>query len=631
MKHFHSITIRNLQAALRAVPYAQWKEAAATAGNSASQVRDEILSPYWTELEQRGAGFSAHPIPVLPFSLFQRFGQDGDRKQYELHYFERRTRLSTLAMLCLHEHDDGRRAQWRTALEDSIWEICNEYTWVLPAHVGLFHAQYPRGIWDRPAPPRESVDLFAADTAFALAEIVTLLATELHPWVISRVKDELDRRVLRVYFYDPVPQNWEMKTNNWPAVCAAGTGGAALYEIADPERLSGMLWRVLQAFDAHLSGFDEQGATPEGVGYWQFGFGYFVYFAELLRERTAGSVDLLAIPAIREIAKFPARCSLSHGMMINFSDSAPTVKLSRGLLSRLRRLFPHTWMPSGELQTTDFQSSWIPFSRNLFWAEKEVSRVAEIEEELFFPGHQWVISKVAGGKIAFAAKGGHNGEPHNHNDLGHFILHANGCNILADLGTGEYTRQYFQPEYRYDTWNAGSKGHSVPVVDGSDQAAGEAYCAQVTEYTRTESGVKFGLNLTKAYACARLERLERTFTWVKSLQKPVLTLQDEALFSSCPDSFVEVFISSIEPREETVGTIKLGAVRMRYEHRLWEANWERHTVFASGDMTTFWRIKLKRKHLTASFQCEIRFELDGDEEVREGEKVNDNGVRQLQE
>ncbi len=252
----------------------------------------------YDEFRRAGELMLETPIPQLPFSVFLLFGKDGDRKQYEDGYFERRKRLSILA--ALHLIDGGSR--WISALEDLIWAICEESTWVIPACVGLNDNAYPE-VWDRPLPPLELIDLFAGETSFALAELISLFDGDLHPWVVDRVKKELKRRIIDVFFYDPLPQNWEMKTNNWPAVCAACLGGTVIYLEDDSEKLAGMLWRVLHSMKAHLSGFDADGATAEGITYWQYGFGFYVYFSELLKERTEGRIDLLSGERIGLIAE----------------------------------------------------------------------------------------------------------------------------------------------------------------------------------------------------------------------------------------------------------------------------------------------------------------------------------------
>lgn len=61
------------------------------------------------------------------------------------------------------------------------------------------------------------------------------------------------------------------------------------------------------------------------------------------------------------------------------------------------------------------------------------------------PDSQWVICE-SDNHIAMACKGGNNGESHNHNDIGHFLYETEGVLLLTDLGSGEYTRQYFSKE-----------------------------------------------------------------------------------------------------------------------------------------------------------------------------------------
>ena len=330
------------------------------------------------------------PLQPLLYSKFLLFGQTGNRTSYEDLLFDRRKRLSVFAML--HLMEGGNR--WISGLEDLIWAICDEHTWVLPAHVGLNDNKYP-DIWDRPLPPVESVDLFAGDTAFALAEIIFLHGKDLHPWVVDRVKKEIQRRIVKVYFHDPVPQNWEMKTNNWPAVCAACAGGVVLYLEEDSERLAGMIWRVLQSLKNFLSGFDAEGATPEGIAYWQYGFGFYVYFSELLKERTGGCIDLLRGQHLNKIAHFPEACLLSGDRVVNFSDAPDRVELSRGLFIRLNEIFADTIVPDGDMVFNSMVRCWVAFSRNVLWslfAEKQTDSFRKEESaqqmDYYFKGHK---------------------------------------------------------------------------------------------------------------------------------------------------------------------------------------------------------------------------------------------------
>ncbi|MEV4087072.1 hypothetical protein AB0J43_43105, partial [Nonomuraea fuscirosea] len=115
----------------------------------------------------------ATPAPELTFTLWRRFADTGDRLAYERAYFERRRRL---AALVLAAHLDGRPDP---ALDDLLWSVCDERTWVLPAHE-------PQ---DRPG--EAFVDLFAAETGHTLAEAATLLDGLADPRVLARVREEV--------------------------------------------------------------------------------------------------------------------------------------------------------------------------------------------------------------------------------------------------------------------------------------------------------------------------------------------------------------------------------------------------------------------------------------------------------
>ena len=155
---------------------------------------------------------------------------------------------------------------------------------------------------------------------------------------------------------------------------------------------------------------------------------------------------------------------------------------------------------------------------------------------MFLEDAQWVISRKTGNghTASFAAKGGHNDEPHNHNDLGSFMFSVDEEVFLCDLGGGLYTRQYFSEE-RYNMLVTGSQGHSVPIVNGNYQKEGKAFAAQQVSAVLNEEKVIFSADLTKAYPECDLESLNRKLTFVKG-KIPSLVLQDTATFQNeiCP-------------------------------------------------------------------------------------------------
>ena len=199
--------------------------------------------------------------------------------------------------------------------------------------------------------------------------------------------------------------------------------------------------------------------------------------------------------------------------------------------------------------------------------------------------------RADGAAYCFAAKGGHNGESHNHNDCGHFMLHADGEVYLADLGRGLYTKEYFGPD-RYSFWCNGSQGHSLPIVRGQLQREGAGYRAVVTEASVLDAEDRLVLELSGAYpADAGLVGLERSFVWRKA-GSPELTLVDRFAFgegaheaASPEEPVVERFITFIEPVLVKEGIVSLSGrhcLHVGYDAVAW-----RPVVTARSDLDHF--------------------------------------------
>ena len=121
---------------------------------------DNMLAEIKLELDQY---LQVEETP-LTFSDFRQFFDSGSRIEYEKIYFQKRKRLNTFAIMSLLEPDEH---QYLLALENTIWSICNEFSWCLPAHYSI--------------EAEANIDLFAAETAFTLAEILSLFKNRLHP------------------------------------------------------------------------------------------------------------------------------------------------------------------------------------------------------------------------------------------------------------------------------------------------------------------------------------------------------------------------------------------------------------------------------------------------------------------
>lgn len=524
---------------------------------------EDVYADILKEVVEEAERAKRETLRPLPFSAFHCFEKQGTRLEYENPYFDRRRRLAGLVFATLIEKTD----RYLPTLENLIWDICGEYTWCVPAHL-------PFGLEALQRNPREAkgiIDLFAAETAHGLAEALYLLGDKLNPWIAYRIKTEIRERTLEPLYRESSRFWWEGSTNNWSAVCAGAVGMAALLVEDDKERLAGLIGRLLQALECYMEGFHNDGGCPEGIGYWLYGFGYYTYFAEMLEAYTTGALRLLDSEKSRSITQFPQAIALSNGCCVSYSDASARAKLHTGMVSKLveRYELPAPYMEGVPSFHQDHCYRFAHISRNLLWSDPKrlghsiPAGVWELEDL------QWYVSRHLAGDemIAFSAKGGHNGEPHNHNDVANFILHAAGENLLTDLGAGVYTKDYFG-EKRYTFLHNSSKGHSVPLIDGQEQQEGTGAGAVVTGKKLKPEELFLELDATAAYPVPHLKRFLRRFEWSFAGGTGRLRLSDCFQFAAAPQRLEEVFISHIEPVLEP-GAIEWrggrGAARLQYD------------------------------------------------------------------
>ncbi|MFN3265367.1 MAG: heparinase II/III family protein [Deinococcales bacterium] len=473
-------------------------------------------------------------IPTLSYSAWRTYERTGERTDYDKPYFERRALLAGLALHCVLEPDDSSALK---RLHNLIYAILEESTWANPPHVAQSVFEAGQAF--------EVIDLFAAETAHALAETLSLLGERLETALQNRILLELERRIWNPYARLERPV-WEAKRNNWSAVCSSCLGMVALLTLRDPKRIIGVIARVLETLKIFFSGYSQSGATPEGIAYWRYGFGYFVYFAQMLREYSDGQIDLLLSKKAQRIALFPVALSLGEDRFVNFSDAPEYCPLEAGLLSHLKhRLGVQTPMFSRVASIhRDHCYRFAHLTRNLFWTDPECFQTTTPSGLFVFPELAWLTHRAHG--FVFAIKGGHNDEPHNQNDLGQFILHAHGDTLLCDLGRGQYTKEYFS-EARYTLLHTSSRGHNVPVLNGYTQAAGADFFGELLHYALQNNVLKLLLDLSNAYPDPALLHYTRAARWYASEQRAQLELTDTLQFSRPSNSIESAFISLFEP------------------------------------------------------------------------------------
>lgn len=512
---------------------------------------DPLYQNQVTDINYLYSHLCGEDIKALKFSEYMIYFDSGSRKEYEAAYFERRGRLAASAVMCLLYPEEAR---YLTALQDTIWAICDEYCWALPAH-----ADKADGV------DTTRLDLFASETGFTMSEIYYLLEDRLDPFLKERMKYEINRRVIdsfatRRYF-------WESVDNNWAAVCAGSVGAAFMYMA--PERFKEVKARIDAAMQAFLSSYKADGVCREGLGYWNYGFGYFVFYADLLKQFSEGEFDYFQDEKIRNIALFQQKMFLQGNTVVSFADGHMTGSMAVGLTHYLKAQYPDDivvfspgFHPAYQNGGGDHCYRWPGFIRNFTWYSAIFAAGEPLKNGCdYFADSAWYINKKD--RYAFAAKAGDNNEPHNNNDIGCFILCVDGKQLICDVGAGEYTRQYFRPKTRYSFFFSSSRGHSVPIVGGQYQHEGVQYVGTVTQ----ESDSLLELEMKDAYELAQLTGLRRKF----ELTDDAVILTDTFQFAEAPLPVTERFVTLTEPVVNE-GSIKIGGLTLLYDSSICTAS-----------------------------------------------------------
>lgn len=433
-------------------------------------------------------------IPQPRYTAYRRFLRDGDREEYETPYFDRRAKLSALALRFFLGIETD--LPLKALVQDYIWAICEETNWVLPAHE------------NRP------IDLFSAETAFLLAQTAALLGERLDAEILHRIYAEVDRRVLEPYLRWHDSMWWYWGGNNWNGVCNSSVAAAFLLLERDPRRVAEALaiaFRGLQTFLA--TAFESDGSSTEGVAYWHYGLINLVALSEMLRARTAAALDPLASPRLRQIAAYPARMQLSGAMFAAFSDCDETTHFNFGIIQRLAERTGVGELRNLLAKPAEPGLDWRlqMHIRNLLWWDGTQPDAAAIGDAVLeAPGVARLTGRTAAGvPLVVAIKAGHNAENHNQNDVASFVLHVEGENLLTDPGRGLYSRQYFGPQ-RYENIFANSYGHSVPRIAGRLQAPGREHCGQLVTVETAADPKSVTVEFARAYAVDELQRATRT-------------------------------------------------------------------------------------------------------------------------
>ena len=437
--------------------------------------------------------------PPLTATQYLAYARTGDRQALEQPYFQRRMQLigATLAECTA---GDGR---YLDTVIDGVWHLCEESSWVLSAHNGAADGK-PSNEKHPPLPDVGAplIDLFAAQTAATLAHVQYLLGAQLDcvtPLLRRRVKAELDQRVLTPFLTRD--DFWWMGSvrkslNNWTPWILSNMIDTFLLVEENPERLWRALVRAMEMLDRYLACQPEDGGCDEGCGYWNMAGASLLDCLESLRLATGGAADFYGDPLVRRIAAFPLHAHITGDWYWNFADCDAKPLLDGERVRTFGERTQNEALAALGAQIVRSNPSPLPMDtpqmnrvlHALF--AKPVPEVPPLSPTADTALPRLQVFAFQRGDYYASLKGGHNGENHNHNDVGTVIVFIKGQPFAVDAGNLTYMQKTFSSE-RYTLWNTRAANHNIPIVGGLEQREGAEYHAEHPQLE--ENGVSMAL------------------------------------------------------------------------------------------------------------------------------------------
>ncbi len=481
---------------------------------------------------QAGEAELAKPLAPLPLSLWLDFIRTGRRTVWEDVYFSRRARLCALVCAECVEH----QGRFTDGIADTVWAICEESAWQLPAH-----NSYIRDTPQLPLPDtsRPVVDLFAAETGELLALTRYLLHDELDaaaPGITARMERELDARILEPYFHDHFwwMGNGDEPMCNWTSWCTQNVLLTVFLLPTSQTQRQGAVRQAAYSLDCFLKDYGEDGCCNEGAQYYRHAGLTLWGCLEILSAIAPEAFHpLFTQPKIKNIAEYIRNVHVEGPYYLNFGDCSPLAGRCGAREYRFGQAVDSNALCA--LAAEDFRVDADPdrlenpdgsshinlwYRLTTAFAEQELmtcTLTQPEQETVWYPSVGVYVARK--GPWVLGAKFGSNGDSHNHNDTGSITVYKDGKPFLIDIGVESYTQKTFSPQ-RYEIWTMQSAWHNLPTFDGIQQLPGAEYAAR--DVRTTEESIT--AELAGAYPPIKgLKTYRRTLL----VDEDEITLQDE--------------------------------------------------------------------------------------------------------
>jgi hypothetical protein len=547
---------------------------------------DDALKHALIQKGERGLDFN---WPALPLSTHFAFHIDGQRGPTQAAVGERRRVLGDLVLAECVEN----QGRFMEQILNGVWATCEETSWSPPNEQGV--AGNPNLV---PDIHNHGIALVSGDRGHEVALIHHLLKPRFDSFtgkVSERVTDELTARILDpyrdhdFYWWLAYHRPW---MNNWSPWCVYNCLSTVLLTSDDPDRIFHAMVKTIDVIHRYVDLQPDDGGCDEGVGYWARAATMVALCLDVFRRATHGKIDLFEHPKVRAMAHFPASAHIAGNYYINFADThhkaAPRVvnlyfcgKMCGD--NALLAMASQADDPTRIVEEMKGYALYECLQYVALYAEIKAlkSRGYEDLRDVWMTDLQVMTARQQAGSAAglyLAAKAGRNNESHNHNDLGTFMVYADGEPAIIDVGVEAYRKQTFSDE-RYDIWTMQSAYHNVPLVDAGMQKFGDDYRADDVQYSATDERVAFSMELAGAYAAdGPIKQWQRAFVYERGAQNRIVVTDTFSLKAATDDIALTLMTANKPEADNEAGTVRIptdnSALCVTFDSDTWTASVE---------------------------------------------------------
>lgn len=471
---------------------------------------DNIPASLKKYIIKKGEEYLNYNWQILTASGYMDYKRDGNRSKYEKIFFQRRF---VLGMLTIAECIEN-KGKFIDDIINGIWCICEETSWAIPAH-NIQYTEDPIPYINKPI-----IDLFASETGAMLSSIYYLIGKNLDKIsknFTKRIKDEIKKRILDPYlerddFWWMCLKPSKRGINNWNPWCNSNCLLTFILLENNSKRIREAISKCLKSLDIFIESYHEDGGCDEGVLYWARAGGSLFECLEILYIASNGKFNVYNKDIIKNIGRFVYRSHIHKNYFINFADSSARIELPASLIYRFGKRIKDNNLKNLGLYLFQEQSLenmfdyCFPMLRSIFAIldYKEMSSNKALSpyiKDVWLDGIEVMSAREKKGiykGLFLAAKGGHNNESHNHNDVGQFIIYSDGLPVIIDVGVEAYTAKTFSKD-RYQIWTMQSAYHNLPTINKKQQQPGKNYKATKVSYKCNEHSTELSMNIAKAY------------------------------------------------------------------------------------------------------------------------------------